>query len=61
MYIHTSTNANETRYRLVPTFGKDTIRKFSSNTSELKRLAARDYEDLLQVQMQFLDAIDNIL
>lgn len=40
---------NRTRYRLIPTFGKDTIRKFSSNTSELKRLAARDYEDLLQV------------
>lgn len=40
-----------TRYRQVPTFGKDVIRKFSSNTSEMKRLAARDYEDILQVVM----------
>lgn len=37
------------RYRNVPTFGRDVIRKFSANTSELKKLAARDYEDLLQV------------
>lgn len=36
-------------YREVPTFGRDTIRKFSSNCSEMKRLAARDFEDLLQV------------
>ncbi|KAJ3527383.1 hypothetical protein NMY22_g9809 [Coprinellus aureogranulatus] len=36
------------RYRLVPTFNQ-TIRKFSSNVSELKRRAARDYENILQV------------
>lgn len=36
-------------YREVPTFGRDTIRKFSSNCSGMKRLAARDFEDLLQV------------
>lgn len=36
-------------YRQLPTFGSDTIRKFSTNISELKKLAARDYEDLLQV------------
>jgi hypothetical protein len=36
-------------YRAVPTFGIDTIRRFSSNTSALKKLAGRDYEDLLQV------------
>ncbi|KAJ3534489.1 hypothetical protein NMY22_g6905 [Coprinellus aureogranulatus] len=35
------------RYRSVPTFNQ-TIRRFSSNVSELKRRAARDYEDLLQ-------------
>jgi len=34
---------------MVPTFGRDTIRRFSSNVSELKRLTARDFEDLLQV------------
>lgn len=37
------------RYRQVPTFGQDTIQKFRSNTSELKKMAARDFEDLLQV------------
>lgn len=36
-------------FREVPTFGRDTIRRFSSNVSELKKLAARDFEDLLQV------------
>lgn len=36
-------------YREVPTFGRDTIQKFSSNCSGMKRLAARDFEDLLQV------------
>ena len=37
-------------YRQIPTFGRDTIRKFSANVSEMKRMAARDFEDLLQVQ-----------
>lgn len=33
----------------MPTFGRETIRRFSNNISELKRLAARDFEDILQV------------
>jgi hypothetical protein len=37
-------------FRQIPTFGRDTIRKFRSNVSELKRMAARDFEDLLQVR-----------
>jgi hypothetical protein len=37
------------RYRLMPTFGRDTIRRFHNNASEMKKLAGRDYEDLLQV------------
>lgn len=40
------------RYRQIPTFGRDSIRRFSNNVSELKRLGARDYENLLQVSMQ---------
>ncbi|KAG6913900.1 hypothetical protein DXG01_003626 [Tephrocybe rancida] len=36
------------RYRQTPTFGRDTIRKFATNASEMKKLAARDFEDLLQ-------------
>lgn len=42
---------SELSYRQVPTFGRDTIRKFSTNTSELKKLAARDFEDMLQVSV----------
>lgn len=34
----------------MPTFAGDTIRKFSANCSEMKQLAARDFEDLLQVK-----------
>ena len=37
------------RYCQVPTFGRDTIRKFRASVSELKKMAARDFEDLLQV------------
>ena len=37
------------RYRDIPSFGRDTIRKFSTNASEAKRKAGRDYEDLLLV------------
>ena len=40
---------SHSRYRKMPTFGRDTIRRFSANTSEMKRLAARDFEGLLQV------------
>ncbi|KAH7916907.1 hypothetical protein BV22DRAFT_1027248 [Leucogyrophana mollusca] len=36
------------RFRAVPTFGRDTIRRFSNDVSAMKKLAARDYEDLLQ-------------
>jgi hypothetical protein len=35
-------------YRKIPTFGS-AIRKFNHNVSGMKRLAARDFEDLLQV------------
>ncbi|KIJ58675.1 hypothetical protein HYDPIDRAFT_73386, partial [Hydnomerulius pinastri MD-312] len=35
-------------YRQVPTFGHDTIQCFRQSVSELKRMAAHDFEDLLQ-------------
>lgn len=41
------------RYRQISTFGHGTIRKFAANSSEMKKMAARDFEDLLQV---FLEA-----
>lgn len=37
------------RFRQVPTFGRDTIRKFGGNVSAMKKLAGRDFEDILQV------------
>lgn len=37
------------RFRHIPTFGRDTIRRFANNVSEMKKLAARDFEDMLQV------------
>ncbi|KAI4293738.1 hypothetical protein K525DRAFT_214235 [Schizophyllum commune Loenen D] len=36
------------RFRQIPTFGHDTIRRFERNVSSLTRMAARDYEDILQ-------------
>ena len=36
-------------FQQIPTFSQDTIHKFQSNVSELKKMAARDFEDLLQV------------
>jgi hypothetical protein len=38
-----------TRFRAMPTFGSGTIRRFATNASEMKKLAARNFEDLLQV------------
>jgi hypothetical protein len=38
-----------TSYRQISTFGRGTIRKFDANVSAMKKLTARDWEDLLQV------------
>ena len=40
---------HQSRIRAVPTFGKDTIRRFTGNVSGLKHITAHDFEDLLQV------------
>ncbi|KAH7904408.1 hypothetical protein BJ138DRAFT_1138545 [Hygrophoropsis aurantiaca] len=45
------------RYRQVRTFGQSTIRRFSRNSSELKKMAARDYEDLLQCAIPVFDGL----
>jgi hypothetical protein len=37
------------RLRCVPKFGKDTIREFTSNASHMRKIAAHDFEDILQV------------
>ncbi|KDR76734.1 hypothetical protein GALMADRAFT_225666 [Galerina marginata CBS 339.88] len=45
------------RYRRVQTFGRDTIRRFSNNASAMKKLAARDFEDLLQCSMPVFEGL----
>ncbi|KAK7042827.1 GLOBIN domain-containing protein [Favolaschia claudopus] len=36
------------RFRKIPTFGRSTIRRFHTNVSDMKKPAARDFEDILQ-------------
>jgi hypothetical protein len=43
------TDGIKCRFRQVPSYGNGVIHKFANNTSEMKRLAARDFEDILQV------------
>ncbi|KAG2045967.1 hypothetical protein BDR06DRAFT_1040545 [Suillus hirtellus] len=45
------------RYRHTPTFGRNTIRKFASDASEMKKMASRDFEDLLQCAIPVFDAL----
>ncbi|KAH9476649.1 hypothetical protein JR316_0010562 [Psilocybe cubensis] len=45
------------RYRQVQTFGRSTIRRFSTNASAMKKLAARDYENLLQCSMPVFEGL----
>ena len=50
LYMPTENNLSlMIRFRDMPTFGLSTIRRFATNASEVKKLAARDFEDLLQV------------
>lgn len=39
------------RFRCIPSFGNGVIRRFATNTSEMKKLAARDFEQILQVSV----------
>jgi hypothetical protein len=43
------------RFRNMPTFGP-TIRKLPKKVSELSKLAAQDYEDILQVILCYMTA-----
>jgi hypothetical protein len=37
-------------FRMIPTFGRSTIRRFTLNTSALKKLAAWNYQSILLVR-----------
>ncbi|RDB25667.1 hypothetical protein Hypma_006970 [Hypsizygus marmoreus] len=45
------------QFRQVPSFGRDTIRRFTSNTSELKKMAAWNYEDFLQCAIPVFEGL----
>lgn len=53
MNFHSFTIKDVFRYKTIPTFGRSTIRKIRKNVSAMKNLAARDYEDFLQVCNHF--------
>ncbi|KAJ7290637.1 hypothetical protein C8J57DRAFT_1611754 [Mycena rebaudengoi] len=47
------------RYNMVPTFGNAVIRPFKNNVSGMKKLAARNFEDILQCALPvFEDLLD---
>ncbi|KAF9051319.1 hypothetical protein BJ165DRAFT_1341064, partial [Panaeolus papilionaceus] len=45
------------RYASISTFGHGTIRTFAANSSEMKKLAARDFEDLLQCSIPAFEGL----
>ncbi|KAF9230744.1 hypothetical protein BU15DRAFT_83245 [Melanogaster broomeanus] len=55
---HSEISELDKRYRQVPTFGQDTIRRFRENCSELKKMTAQGFEDLLQCA---LPVFENLL
>ena len=61
LYAAAGTRIQEmnSRYRASPPYG-DTICKISKNVSGMKQLAARDYEDILQVSCRVFTLIVNM-
>ncbi|KIJ33763.1 hypothetical protein M422DRAFT_182849, partial [Sphaerobolus stellatus SS14] len=60
LYAQDSKNAPHElnqRYRQIPTFGGHTIRRFGDNVSEMKKLAARDFEDILQCSLPAFEGL----
>ncbi|KAJ7742183.1 hypothetical protein DFH07DRAFT_964704 [Mycena maculata] len=45
------------RFRLIPTFGQATIRRFTSNTSLLKKMAAWNYQSILICAIPVIDGL----
>ncbi|KAL1759929.1 hypothetical protein FB107DRAFT_270653 [Schizophyllum commune] len=45
------------RFAQMPTFGVDTIRRFHENVSEMRKLAARDFEDILQCSIPAFEGL----
>ncbi|KAJ3542953.1 hypothetical protein NMY22_g3318 [Coprinellus aureogranulatus] len=45
------------RFRQLPTYGRDTIRRFSKNVSDRKQFGAREYEDILQCAIPVFEGL----
>ncbi|KAG2055078.1 hypothetical protein BDR06DRAFT_882859, partial [Suillus hirtellus] len=45
------------RFQQIPTFGNGVIRMFANNMSEMKRLVARDFEDILQCAIPVFEGL----
>ncbi|KAJ7469128.1 hypothetical protein FB451DRAFT_1006634, partial [Mycena latifolia] len=45
------------RFRLIPTFGQSTIRRFTANTSGLKKLAAWNWQNILICAIPAVDGL----
>ncbi|KAF8143601.1 hypothetical protein K438DRAFT_1993739 [Mycena galopus ATCC 62051] len=50
-------NELDRRYRRMPRFSSGTIRRFATNASEMKKLGARDFEDLLKCAIPAFDGL----
>ena len=51
---------NLVRFREIPPFGIDGIRKITSNRSELKKMTVHDYEDMLLVCEELVDNFNEV-
>lgn len=47
----------KTSFREIPSFGRDTIRRFTANCSEMKKMVAHDFENMLQVSTAIFSMI----
>ncbi|KAJ7728799.1 hypothetical protein DFH07DRAFT_757130 [Mycena maculata] len=45
------------RFRLIPSFGRSTIRRFTQNTSALKKLAAWNYQSMLLCSIPVIEGL----
>ncbi|KZV59901.1 hypothetical protein PENSPDRAFT_694744 [Peniophora sp. CONT] len=45
------------RYREIPTFGRLTLRRFSNNVSAMKKMAAHNWEDMLQCVLPVFEGL----
>ncbi|KAF9473559.1 hypothetical protein BDN70DRAFT_761574, partial [Pholiota conissans] len=52
-----ATYTMDQRFREVPSFGRDSIRRFANRVSKLQKLGARDYENLLQCSIPVFDEL----